>query len=128
MLGPHLLGSNLVTLFLGGGNASQAARRRGSSMVSRYSSTLASVCFVFSSAMKPPASSNEPVRFTKNNRKRSKIARIGSSRASTFSKIARNGRTTCFRAKRNRLQRKDACFRAKHDRMQLKGDMLPSEA
>src|SRR6185503_14009188 len=54
MLGPHILGSHFITFFMSADIASQSARRRGSSMVSRYSSTLASVCFVFSSAMEPP--------------------------------------------------------------------------
>src|SRR4030095_9241894 len=51
MLGPHILGSHFVTFFMSMEIAAQSSRRRGSSMVSRYSSTLASVCFVFSSAM-----------------------------------------------------------------------------
>src|SRR5687768_14542506 len=53
MLGPHILGSNFVAFFMSAEIAAQSARRPGSSMVSRYSSTLASVCFVFSSAMEP---------------------------------------------------------------------------
>jgi hypothetical protein len=51
---PHILGSHFVTFFMSTDIAAQSSRRRGSSMVSRYSSTLASVCFVFSSAMGPP--------------------------------------------------------------------------